>query len=211
MPLDWGTSSRTMRYGNEPRVMGRAEIAAEEFCFIQYMPIKLNNSNQIVIPPNLLWMSSLLDMIDQHEMIDNYVYVTAKRLWLTETFKDNRSGWHADGFMTDDINYIWYSNYPTEFCIQDFSISQDHNLSIEEMTEQATEKNIITYPDNTLLRLDSTVIHRANTKPYNGLRTFIKISISKDKYNLIGNAHNYLLDYEWDMKERSVTRNHPVK
>jgi len=41
------------------------------------------------------------------------------------------------------------------------------------------------------------------------MRTFVKISFSKDKYDLIGNSHNYEMDYKWDMKERKEERNIP--
>ena len=41
-------------------------------------------------------------------------------------------------------------------------------------------------------------------------RTFIKVSFSDQKYNLKGNTHNYLFDYEWDMIDRSVSRNDPT-
>jgi hypothetical protein len=41
------------------------------------------------------------------------------------------------------------------------------------------------------------------------MRAFLKVSISKDKYDLIGNSHNYLLDYDWQMKERKQERNIP--
>lgn len=199
-----------MYYGNAPTIICKQELNSEEFCFVQYLPIKLKHSYHEAIPKNLLWMRALVDAIDPDEFVGNYVYVTAKRLWLTETFKDNRGGWHSDGFMSDDINYIWYDTYPTEFCVQQFNLTEDHTLAMQEMTEQVQPEKIVTYPSNTMLKIDPSVIHRTNTTPYNGLRTFVKISISKDKYNLIGNAHNHLLDYNWDMKPRSEARNNPV-
>ena len=32
---------------------------------------------------------------------------------------------------------------------------------------------------------------------------------TKDKYDLIGNSHNYLLNYDWKMKQRKEARNIP--
>ena len=40
-------------------------------------------------------------------------------------------------------------------------------------------------------------------------RTFFKLSFSKDKYDLKGNSHNYLFDYNWEMRERKENRNIP--
>ena len=42
-------------------------------------------------------------------------------------------------------------------------------------------------------------------------RTFIKISYSTDKYDLIGNSHNHEIDYRWEMRERGTMRNVPQK
>jgi hypothetical protein len=41
------------------------------------------------------------------------------------------------------------------------------------------------------------------------MRTFVKVSFSYDKYDLVGNSHNYLLNYAWEMKERKDDRNIP--
>ncbi len=78
------------------------------------------------------------------------------------------------------------------------------------MEDQARSENIRTYPVNTLLRLDQYVIHRVAPNAAPGYRAFVKISVSKARYNLKGNAHNYLLNYEWEMHSRDATRNHPV-
>jgi len=41
------------------------------------------------------------------------------------------------------------------------------------------------------------------------MRAFVKVSFSKDKYDLIGNAVNYEIDYNWNFKPRENTRNVP--
>lgn len=43
------------------------------------------------------------------------------------------------------------------------------------------------------------------------VRTFVKVSISRDKYDLIGNSHNHLLQYDWPMRPRALTRNPPQR
>ena len=117
-------------------------------------------------------------------------------------------GWHCDGFMSDDINYIWCDSIPTEYIEGSFNLTQDHVKSIDEMN--VIKSKIKLCDINTLYRLDETVIHRCNENiPYAQMRCFVKVSFSKEKYNLIGNSHNYGLDYKWEMVQRGVARNHP--
>jgi hypothetical protein len=121
----------------------------------------------------------------------------------------NRMGWHSDGFLTDDINYIWCDKYPTIFNKSNFILSPDDTLSIQEMEMQADPLNDVTYNENQLIRLDQFNIHKVAPVKSGGMRTFLKVSISKDKYDLIGNSHNYLLNYDWKMKQRKEQRNIP--
>lgn len=208
---------KVSKYGQEPKVVGEFQTQASEMCFVQYLPIAFNiedlNDDRVLIPKNLQWTSHLVfAAIDDCEIADrfHYVYLTVKHLYVTPSNMGNRPGWHSDGFGTDDINYIWCDKYPTEFCIQEFNITEDCETSLKEMEEQARVLNVKTYGENTLLRLDKYNIHRTPVIG-EGYRTFVKISISKNRYNLKGNAHNYLFDYDWDMVVRSDIRNHPSK
>ena len=92
-----------------------------------------------------------------------------------------------------------------------FKITEDCEASLKEFEEQVDIRNIVTYPNKTLLKLTPANIHRVSESKQEGFRTFVKISVSKHKYNLKGNSHNYLLDYDWDMVHRFVERNHPCR
>lgn len=199
-----------MQYGAAPKVVGIFDLEPAEMCYVQYLPIALPRS-KIAIPDNLKWVQPLLDAIEKAHDIRyiDHVYLTVKRIWVSGSDCGNRPGWHSDGFGTDDINYIWCDSNPTEFAIQPFELSSDCDISMKEMEQQFIVGSEIVYPIKTLLRLDQSVIHRTPTYCVPGYRTFVKFSISKHRYNLKGNAHNYLLDYDWDMVERKVERNHP--
>jgi hypothetical protein len=199
------------KYGQESIVMGYFKLVPEEMCFVQYLPIAFPTEqfSGVRIPQNLKWCEPLVNMCMQ-QTFDKYIYLTVKHLYVTPSNMGNRPGWHSDGFGTDDINYIWCDNYPTEFCIQDFNLSEDCDASLKEMEQQAKVENVKTYGENTLLRLDKYNIHRTPVIG-EGYRTFVKISVSKDRYNLKGNAHNCLFDYDWEMVLRSDSRNHPSK
>ena len=201
-----------MIYGKEPEIVGALEIDDIEMMFVQYLPVAMPNT-EVRLPANLRCFEDLITIaLTDAGWSRNvcYVYLTAKHMYVTPDNMGNRPGWHTDGFGTDDLNYIWCDSSPTEFCIQDFQITDDHAISMTEMEQQAREENIVTYPIKTVLKLDAGVVHRVADRGEAGYRTFVKVSISKDKYNLKGNAHNYLFDYNWAMHDRAVERNHPA-
>jgi hypothetical protein len=196
--------------GNAPDVMGRVVIAKPEMMFVQYMPVRMPGSD-IRLPPNLKCFYPMVEIACMFAYPDEHVYLTAKHLYVDRDRCFNRPGWHADGYGTDDINYVWCDRAPTEFCVQPFELSEDCDESMAQMEAQAKPENIRTYGENMLLRLDSTVVHRPPARIEPGYRTFVKISISRSLYNLEGNAHNYMFDYDWPMVPRAEKRNHPSK
>lgn len=202
------------RVGNAPLVKGVYNLDCPEYQYVQYLPVCMKGHAAARIPDNLKWLSELVyDAIGDTAVPsgkDYYVYVTAKHMYFDEGVFPNRPQWHIDGYGSDDLNFIWCDSTPTEFCIQPMTLSEDHELSIQQMEFLARDANIITYPVNTFLRLDNTVVHRVARSQQAGFRKFVKISISKNIYNLKGNAHNHLFDYNWDMQERMSSRNHPT-
>lgn len=197
-------------YGGLPSLIAEIKLEPSEMCFVQYLPIYIRDCNEkeLRFPLNLSWVSPLLTNITEGQVPEfDYVYLTAKHLYVNKENKGNRHGWHSDGFMTDDINFIWYDKDPTEFSLSKFLLTQDHTTSLGEMVLQA-DFDFKTYPENSLLQLDEKVIHRCSTSDFEGFRTFVKISFSNQRYNLQGNAHNYAFEYNWKMKPRKEERNH---
>lgn len=206
-----------MRYGELPKELCIFEVKPKEMMFYQYLPIKLIDQTQPVYEPRLKCFDSLVGAIccdyigdfGLDNYVSSYVYLTAKYLYQMPNYSFNRMGWHSDGFMTDDINYIWSDKYPTIFNMSDFNLTLDDVISMEEMEQQAMSYNDVFYKENQLLRLNQFNIHKVAPVTKAGMRAFLKISFSKDKYDLVGNAHNYLLNYDWEMKERKEERNIP--
>lgn len=162
---------------------------------------------------------------------DPYVYVTARRGFATPGNPLNRPGWHCDDFGGTDLNYIWSDAYPTRVMtalpgiIQLSSDDGESMIQMENLAQYA-ERNRAGYdswtmppdpvvrtaqmPVNTLLRLTPHVIHDTPViPPPGGMRSFFKISVSSHRYDLIGNSHNHLLDYDWPMTSRVEMRNRP--
>tara|TARA_R110000851_G_scaffold205081_1_gene357049 strand:+ start:256 stop:855 length:600 start_codon:yes stop_codon:yes gene_type:complete len=196
-----------MKYGNPPEDLGVVLATCDEMMHYQCLPIKLINTTEYRIPKRLQWVKPMLDRIPFPE--NKYVYLTVRNTFITKGFSGSRPGWHSDGFLTNDISYIWSDCLPTEFAIQEFSIDENCNDSLRQFDEQYCPMNVTHYDNKSLLKLDSSVIHRpANNFDIEGLRAFVKISVSSDRYNLYGNSHNHLLDYKWGMIQRNEGRNH---
>jgi hypothetical protein len=197
-----------MKVGEAPII--RAKIRTyvnSELMFVQYLPIKFPYSS-IQLPNHVKPFWDIVDSADRGFPRDHYVYLTAKHLYVVPGDVGNRPGWHTDGFGSEDINFIWYDTMPTEFCVQDFNISDEHEQSMIDMEAQAKPENIVTYEPGSVLELNNKVVHRTAICTEGHYRTFVKISVSKNLYNLRGNAHNYLFDYNWPMVERAPIRNH---
>lgn len=202
-------------YGNAPKDLGLIDLSPKEMMFWLYCPIKLPGTG-LIIPDNLLQFEDIIDKVSydcDDRWDDSYIYISAKRMHISPTSIGNRPGWHADGFMTDDLNYVWYDYNPTQFYVSSlFELTQDHTKSIEEM-EAITAGDpygITTYPLKHLLRLDETVVHRVGPEPAANVRTFVKISVSYEKYALEGNSINHELAPDWEYEPRKVERNCPI-
>lgn len=204
------------KYGLPPDDLGTIDLDPVEMMFWLYCPIKMVGRATMVIPDNLRQFMPLLlrvrSDVGARRWMESYVYLTAKTLWVTPENPGNRPGWHSDGFMTDDLNYVWSDRDGTLFWVpvDTFDFTQDHDASLPEMDAAASLGPLKTYPDKSLLRLDETVIHRVNDFKSPGMRSFVKVSVSRHKYNLTGNSINHLLPNDWYFEPRHEVRNHPA-
>lgn len=209
-----------MIYGKLPDDLGLIDLSPTEMMLYQYLPVSTPGMNGWHISENLRQFWPILEKVRISEgavkWYDRYVYLTVKNMWVSGDYVGNRPGWHSDGFGTDDVNYIWYDREPTEFLEDSFTLLDDCPNAMQVMEDRARGEGggpaySATYPDKHLLRLTPEVIHR--TKPFvkPGMRCFVKVSVSRDRYNLLGNSINHGLAERWDMQPRELERNHPHK
>ena len=206
-----------MRYGTLPKNLGVFEVDCLEMMFYQDMLIKDKQGTELKTEERLNPFNELLGVVSCHfvgeygldRYVNSYVYISAKNIYQATGCPFNRPGWHTDGFMSNDINYVWSDKFPTIFNTSEFSLTNDHNISIKEMTEQALPENDMTFPNGTLLRLNQYNVHRVPEIDKQGMRCFLKVSFSDDRFDLKGNTINPLIKYNWEMKDRQVTRNVP--
>lgn len=206
-----------MKYGDLPTTLGEHHVDCPEMMFYLYLPIKmvgeakLNYEERLHCFNNLVGASccNYIGEFGLDKYVNSYVYLTAKHMIQVPGQSYNRPGLHSDGFMTDDIQYFWSNCIPTVFNSTEFKLTMDDSISLKEMIEQYQKENEVTYPDNTLIRINQFNIHRVGFSNKQQTRTFFKLSFSKDKYDLIGNSKNYQLNYSWEMKQRREERNIP--
>jgi len=202
-------------YGKGPTYIGSyPSIRLPEMMAYLYLPVCMGNDTDVRLPPNLSCVRPLVAraMQDGYQPGD-YVYVSAKRLYVTPDNPGNRPGWHCDGFGSErDLNYVWADVFPTRYAVQEFeNISTDHEDSTRQFEEQINLRAIQSGIPYELARIDTEVVHTTPLIPAPGReRQFVKISISPEKYNLEGNSHNYLFEYDWRLFRRSEIRNDPI-
>ncbi len=192
-----------------------------EFCNIVYMCIKQANNSEYKIPDNLAavvnQIISSVHAISDHLYENDWkynCYITIKRDYVAPNSTGKRPGWHIDGFKSDQHNYIWSDCIPTEVCTGKFELSNDHEISLEEMLTQSRGNDKFTHTllENTLYEMNQECVHRpsVNNTDNSILRTFIKITYSTELFNCAGNAWNYKLPHIVYDKKRSADRNHTV-
>lgn len=204
-------------YGRPPVDLGEIPYVdtSEMMCWL-YCPIRTPTDGW-QIPKNLRdFMGPISGALHDHAKTLRrdlaYVYLTAKTLHVAGEATAQRPGWHTDGFGTDDVNYVWCDREPTEFIDGAFDLPADCEDAMERMTAVAEDgRPIYSFPPRHLLRLDPFVVHRARNTMAPGMRTFVKVSFSKDRYNLLGNSINHDMTEIWPLLPREEVRNHPVR
>lgn len=204
--------------GRLPIDLGLVDISFDEMMFWMYLPVSIPGSYDLVLPDNVQPFAPLIREAIDHDpsaFYLRYAYLTAKTLWVSDGYIGNRPGWHIDGYGTEDINFIWSDRAATEFMETDVILSDDCEQSLKQMSamgvlRDATQE-ITRYPNKHLLRLDNQVIHRSPKNFQEGMRTFFKLSLSRDRYNLRGNSINHALPAtHWPLLDREAVRNHPA-
>lgn len=202
-------------------VIAHYDVSELEYCNIVSMCLKQAGCSEYQIPHNLepLVNQIVSDIYKLSESLyeddwTKYCYLTIKKMHIQPSTLGNREGFHIDGFKSDQENFIWSdcAETPTEVAIGNFLLSNDHEKSLVEMEDQAHKCFKHQLATNTLYEMDQECVHRPTVNNTNKtiLRTFIKITYSKELFNCFGNAWNYKLPHIKPNKFRNETRNHSV-
>lgn len=203
-------------------VAAKYDVEDLEFCNIVYMCIKQAGCSEYHIPDNIksLVESVISDVYTLSPKLYNddwtrYCYVTIKKMYVQPEGFGNRDGWHIDGYLSDQDNFIWSDcrATPTEVAIGEFDIADNHEQSLNDMKHIASSRFHQQLNTNTLYEMHQECVHRptANKTENSVLHTFIKITYSKEMFNCIGNAWNYKIPHIRPTVKRGNIRNHTVK
>lgn len=205
------------------------DFGIDEMMFYQYLPIKDAGNYAMVSEPRIERIALQIGSILAGRVgRDEYVYLTVKHGWATTENPLNRPGWHVDAWgHPEDRNYVWCDRFPTRYIwgdlpeVQPDMPDEEALVWFEKYGKFATTSEV---PDGLaqrerplpdyvmvgyLYEFGQNVVHATPVIPYPGMRSFVKVSVSPHKYNLLGNSRNEI-NADWEMIDRSKVRNDPV-
>lgn len=207
-------------YDGAPQKVCTWDVGNSEFMLWLYLPVKLP-FGEVSLPDNVNKFKGILDIVKENlshtenKWEESYIYLTIKSMVVSEDNVGQRLGWHSDGFMTKDLNYIWsdVEEITTRITTGGMTLTQCHTKSLQEMENYKEFLLRCSYQvmADTVYLLDETVLHEAVRPTRPVFRNFVKVTVSDKLYKLEGNSVNHLLgDYlPENLIKRNETRNCP--
>ncbi len=186
-------------------------------CRILDLPIKMKDNLEFRLPLEIIELKSMIQKIANHaysmnkNFNDYYCYLTIDKKEVLPNQTGRKAGIHVDGFqgapLPIDHSYIIYDNNPTLFYKQPFSVKNwdrsCHNY-FQGFEKQKRIENIIKYPNYEILFIDAYCLHESAIIINETRRTFFRMSFSVREFDRLGNAHNPMFDYNWNMQPRDT-------
>lgn len=188
------------------------------------MPIKFPGSN-FRIPKNLEQFRSVIERIAHYEAMINpdcfdeyYCYLTIDQGLVKPETLQREAPCHVDGFQGARWNpkvrinhtYVVTDELPTTYYVQPFDFSHldesKHNFFWEMNRIVAQTKSAYAWKPqkNEINLIDAYTVHRGSEADAETYRTWIRVSFEVRKFDRLGNAHNPLFKYDWDMVPRDI-------
>ncbi len=184
------------------------------------MPIKMPGTDYR-LPLDLFQFKDTLEQMIAFEHRINpwvdqyYAYVTVDQGWVSIGETQRKGGCHVDGFQGERIrkknlinrSYVATDCLPTVFYDQSFNVVKldegEHNFFLE-FDRQAKDDLIWRPVAYQILVMDAYTVHRADFASKKLFRTFLRLSYDIIEFDRLGNAHNPLFNYSWDMVPRDT-------
>lgn len=199
-----------------PVHLGQYEFILPEVMYYLYLPVLMRSERpaSLRLPRNVECCRELIisAIAFAGSFKPDYVYLSARKGWASPDNPLNRPGWHSDGFLTQDLNFVWWEGPGTRFAVQDFVVDENHVTSLLQFDEQVKEENVVSVlRQHGLYAMDQSHVHSTPLiEPPGCMRSYVKVSLSNERYNLENNSHNYLFDYCWPLSVRHQVRNDPA-
>jgi len=188
------------------------------------LPIKFPGSDYR-LPQELAGLEWLIKRVADYEATINpyglaqyYCYLTVDRGLVAPNTCLREAPCHVDGFQGARwqpkvaINHTYSVSdvLSTTFYIQPFDFSRLDDTKHDffwEMNRQVNLSNSL-YAwrpvDGALTLMDAYTVHRGSESPIPQMRTFVRISYEVRIFDRLGNAHNPMFDYSWEMVPRDI-------
>ncbi len=138
---------------------------------------------------------------------DCYVYITVDRSHVIRGERQRSAGAHSDGIqgprfrpkLPADHTYVWTDMAPPRFFTHpfDFSgLSPDKDWLDRHFAEQLNRNRSEVIDTHTLVMADSYCVHEAMATDREGIRTFVRINVSRMRYDRLGNTLNAMFNYD---------------
>eukprot|EP01119_Soliformovum_irregulare_P002643 TRINITY_DN12897_c0_g1_i1.p1 TRINITY_DN12897_c0_g1~~TRINITY_DN12897_c0_g1_i1.p1 ORF type:complete len:359 (-),score=50.24 TRINITY_DN12897_c0_g1_i1:64-1140(-) len=188
------------------------------------MPIKFPGSLEYRLPQELEGIRDLIQRIADYEAkinssaIDYYCYLTIDRGNITPGECLREAPCHVDGFQGSRwqpkkrVNHTYSCSdvLPTTYYVQpfDFSGLKDdvHNFFWEMNRQVALTNSLYAWQaeNGGITLMDGYTVHRGTETAQIQSRTFVRMSFEERIFDRLGNAHNPMFEYNWEMVPRDI-------
>lgn len=184
------------------------------------LPIKFPGTGYR-IPSECLQFVNTIKAIVAHEVSVNplthllYAYLTIDQAPVKRGETQRKPGLHVDGFqgariqpkLMIDHSYVVSDKYPTIFYGHKFLVEHldesIHNFFLE-FDEQAQEEMTWRPQLFEICLMNAYQIHRSDYATHDSARTFLRLSFTLRQFDRLGNTHNPLFNYNWNMVPRDT-------
>ncbi len=229
-PYEDGISVDTSRWNprffkgvQNPRVIDKARSNVVVKHRILDCPIKFPGSDKIRIPNELLLICPEIMDVVQYEIDHNnyfdeyYAYVTTDYSFVKKGETQRKAGCHIDGYQgtrtskNERINrsYTYSSCDPTEFFLHGFDISNidDSKYNVFHYMDKVADESKIWQPKPwEIVLMNVYNVHRSAVAKEDGHRFFFRLTFDTRKFDRLGNTHNPMFNYKWDMVARDTQK-----
>lgn len=188
------------------------------------MPIKFPGSDYR-IPKEFEQFRAVIERVARFEAAVNgrcldeyYCYMTVDQGMLRPGALQREAPCHVDGFQGARWNpktrinhtYVVSDLAPTTYYPQAFDFSEldeaRHNFFWEMNRQVAERKSAGAWrpQEREINLIDAYTVHRGSEAKEEALRTWIRLSFEVRKFDRLGNAHNPLFAYDWEMVRRDI-------
>lgn len=201
----------------------RAVFSTPDLPRVLDMPIKFPGSN-FRIPKAYEQFRGVIERIAHYEaalnatsMDEYYCYLTVDQSWVEPDTLQREAPCHVDGFQgarqeKTKINhtYVVTDQVPTSYYVQPFDLAHldetKHNFFWEMNKIVAEDNSAHAWQPavNEINLIDAYTVHRGSEATERVYRTWIRLSFEVRVFDRLGNAHNPLFSYDWEMVPRDI-------